>query len=440
MQHGSSSTLRTASPRTRSIALSLLGLGLLAVTACNRQSNAAAEKKIDLSIPVTLEPVAVRPVQRTVEIVGTLYGDEEATISSKAAGKIIRIHKDMGDRAASGEPLALVEQTDYELARDQKSLAVKEILAKLGLREMPPSEFNADKLPTVERARLQAANAKAKRDRGKQLHDQKPPLISDQDYADIDTAYEVAQSNYDVEVLTAGSNLSQARTRLAELAMANEKLADTVIRAPEISGVSSTQANTVERDFSKNRVYAIADRLVSLGEFVREGTPTFRLVKDDPIKLRAAVPERYVATVRVGQQVKLYVEAYAEAFEGTLARINPAIEPATRTFQVEVAVPNPRRLLRPGGFARAYVETHLEPQVVFAPLESVLSFAGVNKVYTVEDSKAVELPIQVGSRQEGMIEVTQGLKPGTKVVVRGVSKLAPGIPVTLQSPTTAPTS
>src|SRR5262245_58557791 len=92
------------------------------LTGCHKQGRQTAQK-VDLVVPVALQAVHVQPVQRTVEVVGTLFGDEEATISSKVMGKVVTLHKDMGDRAAPGEPLALVEPTDYELARNQKALA-----------------------------------------------------------------------------------------------------------------------------------------------------------------------------------------------------------------------------------------------------------------------------------------------------------------------------
>src|SRR5439155_24641367 len=108
----------------------------------------------------------------------------------------------------AGETLAQIDKTDYDLAAAQKEMAVKAAVAKLGLSELPGESFDLTKVPTVERARLQSANAQAKYERGKRLHDPDPPLMSDQDFADLQTAYEVAKSNYDVELLTARSLLA----------------------------------------------------------------------------------------------------------------------------------------------------------------------------------------------------------------------------------------
>ena len=106
------------------------------------------------------------------------YDNRDTGRSTKVPGRITQISKDVGDRSEAGEMLAQIEKTDYELARTQKQMAVQSALAKLGLTEMPGTKFDLNKVPTVERARLQSANAEAKFNRGKQLFEQKPPLIS----------------------------------------------------------------------------------------------------------------------------------------------------------------------------------------------------------------------------------------------------------------------
>ena len=110
--------------------------------ACDRDDDAAAsarggeERKQD-AIAVTVTPAIVAPVQRSVEITGTLFGDEEATVSAKVPGRIVSILHDVGDRTAAGQPLAQIDKTDYELAVAQKQMAMQASLAKLGLSELP---------------------------------------------------------------------------------------------------------------------------------------------------------------------------------------------------------------------------------------------------------------------------------------------------------------
>jgi membrane fusion protein (multidrug efflux system) len=173
---------------------------------------------------------------------------------------------------------------------------------------------------------------------------------------------------------------------------------------------------------------------------VHEITPCYRLVDDTPIKLRAKVPERYVAEIQVGQKVKTNVEAYPGTdFDGAVSRINPQIDPDNRTFSIEVLIPNNDHRLKPGSFARASVQTRTDSKVVFAPRAAVVTFAGVEKVFTVRDGKAVEIDVKPGdahSPDNTYVEMTTGLKGNEELVIKGVNKLANGVPVVVRPATT----
>jgi membrane fusion protein, multidrug efflux system len=400
---------------------------LVAPLACDKApqwSGAGSGGKADAAVAVTLAPARTQAVQRSVEVVGTLWGDEDVIISAKVPGRIVSIFKDIGDRALSGEQLAQIDPTDYLLAVRQKQLAVKEQLAKLGLSEMPALDFDPLNVPPIQRAKLQVANAQAKYDRAKELTKDGSRAMSQQEVDDFKTAWDVANSDLDVEILTARSELTAARSLAAEDDIAQRALSDSTIVAPV--GSTGGRAPTT----SPSHEYGIAQRMVSVGEYVKEGTALFRLVADDPVKLRAFAPERYTSDVKLGQNVVLRVEAYADkTFEGKVSRINPQIDPNNRTFQIEVLVPNSERLLKPGSFARAQIQTRTDPKVVFVPQEAVVSFAGTYKVFTVNNGKAVEQVVETGDHQGELVEVTSGLTGTESVVVDGASKLATGVAV-----------
>jgi multidrug efflux pump subunit AcrA (membrane-fusion protein) len=417
----------------------------LTLTACDRKSQAAAGHgaRAATTVPVVLTPVKMLPVQRAVDVVGTLYGEEESVISAKVPGRIIALYKDVGDTVAPGEPLVQLKPNDYQLAVAKAQLAMEEALSKLGLTDLPPKDYDVTKVPTVVRARLQAENAEAKFNRGKKLFEAKPPLMSEQDFADLETALRVAKSAYDVELLTARSLVAQAWSLKGDLDIAQQRLTDATTRAPS-TPEATTQPVDTGRPPTDPHTYVVTARYVNVGELVKEITPCYRLVDDSPIKLRAKVPERYVAEIKVGQRAKANVEAYPGVeFAGTVSRVNPQIEPENRTFSIEILIPNDDHRLKPGAFARASVQTRVDPGVVFAPQEAVITFAGVNKVYTVKDNKAVEVNVEPGeARAENntYVEIASGLKGGESVVTTGMSKLATGVPVTIRSATAARTS
>jgi multidrug efflux pump subunit AcrA (membrane-fusion protein) len=309
-------------------------------------------------------------------------------------------------------------------------MAVSAALAKLGLTELPPSDFDLSSVPTVERARLQSANARAKYDRGKRLHDQTPPLMSDQDFADMETAWEVAKSNYDVELLTARSLIADARARQSELDAETQHLRDTTIAAPRMVATTAPATPPAPAARSLTAGYSVASRMVSVGEYVREGTALFRLVAQDPIKFRAQVPERFFGQVQVAQKVHVAVEAYPnQTFEGAVARISPEVQVSSRTFEVEMLLPNADGRLSPGSFASGQILTRVDSKVTLVPLDAIVTFAGVSKVFTVADGKAVERKIETGERVGTEVEVLSGMEKPEAVVIEGKNRLATGTPV-----------
>jgi multidrug efflux pump subunit AcrA (membrane-fusion protein) len=382
-----------------------------------------------------LEPVKIQQTAQsqpaithpTIRITGTLYAMEDVIVSAKVPGRVVALRHDLGDRIGPDVPLAEIDRIDYDLAVKERQMAVSAVLAKLGLTQFPSAELKADEVPTVRRTALQMANVSAKYERLKKLFDQKPPLISEQEYADARTVFEVAQSEFQVELLNAKALLAEAQTRQAELNVANQRLADTSIRTP-----LSVSTSAAQQEANPMLSYAVAERLVSVGEYVREGTPLFRLIDDDPVKLRAMVPERHVGLVDKKMDVTVQVQAHREAFKGVISRVSPQVDPASRTFTVEVLIVNPKGLLKPGAFASATIVLPTENPAVRVPAEAVTSFAGIHKVFTIDkDGKAKENRVELGDRDEKTVVLLSGLGAGEKVILAPPAQMVGGTPVIL---------
>lgn len=397
---------------------------------CGRDEATSSETTPEVAVSVAA-PVR-RELPRFTQVTGTLFGDEETTIAAKVEGRVVEVLKDLGDVAMPGDPLVRVDPTDYELERAEREGAFREALARLGLEKLPDKGFDVESLPSVERARLQAENATARYERAKVLAVRKPPLISEQDFADIATAREVAQSNLKVERLTAEATLAEARRLRSQLDIAEQRVRDTLHRAPE----PTTPVRDDGTAADAKRIYEVAARIVTTGDFVQVGSPLFRLVDADPLKLRVPVTERRLGTIKKGQPVAVKVEAFADKFAGEVVRVSPAVDTSTRTFAVEILVPNPDRVLKPGLFATAEIETGREPALL-VPEAAVRSFAGLNKVVLVRDGKASEQQVELGDRSEGMVEVRSGLAGEDVVVLTSAATLTNGVPVQI-TPKTAP--
>jgi multidrug efflux pump subunit AcrA (membrane-fusion protein) len=399
------------------------------------------------AVTVTVVPVTPRPVRRTVQIVGTFYGHDEVTITPKVEGRVARIYHDVGDVVKPGDVLLEVEDIDYRLAVAEAQRALELELAKLGLKELPAKDFDVARVPTVVRAEYLERNAQAKVARSSRLRGAGANAL--EDYEQAQTDYNVAQATYQQMVMEAQATLAAARHKQALLDTARQRLAETKVLVPDLSperlrGVGGRLAGTAPKPYPAVE-YVVAQRMASEGEMVRAfpSVAVFRLVMDRPLKLLATVPERYVGDLQVGQPVEIRVEAYPnETFQGTVARVNPTVDRANRTFGIEVLVPNESRRLKAGSFAKASVFTREDAQAPTIPEEALVTFAGVTKVFVVQDSKAravkvkpgVRLDVPRAGRVERWVEVLGEIPSGSPVVTSGQTQLAEDTPVRVRSP------
>jgi membrane fusion protein (multidrug efflux system) len=192
------------------------------------------------------------------------------------------------------------------------------------------------------------------------------------------------------------------------------KLARTVIRAP-LTG-------------------AVAARDVSAGEIVKSGSALYRLVQDDPLKFRTPIPERFAGSLRLGQTIRVTVDAYpGRIFSGQVTRINPTSDAANRSITVEALVQNHEALLKPGFFAKGDLVYDQQGEALIVPESALTTFAGVTKLFVVKDGKAEERVVRPGvALAEGRREIVDGIVWGEQVAASNVERLEQGAPVSAQ--------
>jgi RND family efflux transporter MFP subunit len=116
--------------------------------------------------------------------------------------------------------------------------------------------------------------------------------------------------------------------------------------------------------------------------------------------------------------VKVQVEAYPDrTFVGRLSRINPSVDPQTRSFEVEALLDNKDGLLKPGFFARASIASNQVDKALLVPQDALRYLYGVYKVFTVEQSALKETEVKLGARNGQEVEVVSGLRDGARVAV-----------------------
>ena len=192
--------------------------------------------------------------------------------------------------------------------------------------------------------------------------------------------------------------------------LADRQLRDTEIRAPFDGYVEK--------------------RLVNLGELVKMQMPVMSIVRVDPLKVIAEIPEKMAPWIKEGQPVQLHVDAYPDrTFIGKVSRISPAVNTATRAFPFEALVPNQDAVLKPGTFARVHIESGKVDSVLTLPYATMQYRYGVNRVFLLEGGKLSARELKVGERLGDRIEIISGVKAGDRVAATDIEKLTDGQPV-----------
>jgi multidrug efflux pump subunit AcrA (membrane-fusion protein) len=387
----------------------LLALALATTVAgCSQPANGAEGGTRERPAKaIDTEPVKRESVNRVVNVSGTLAAENEVTVSSQAEGVVSRILADLGDRVGTGQVLVELDREKLQYNLDQQKAALARSLARYGASEpgrLPP----IDQTPDVKRAAAELNQAKRGFDRASELS--KRQLLSQQALDDADAVLRTKQAEYDaalqnVRNMAADIDASNAAAKLAE-----RQLRDANIRAP-FDGY-------------------VQQRMVSLGELVKEQMPVIKIVRIDPLKVTAEIPEGLAPWIQGGQPVDLQVDAYPDRpFTGKVSRISPAVNQQTRAFPFEALVPNPQGLLKPGTFVRVKLTTNHAEDLLTLPYAALQYRYGVNRAFVVTGDTIVGREVNVGDRLGDRIEILGGVKAGDVVAMTDVDNLTDGMKV-----------
>jgi multidrug efflux pump subunit AcrA (membrane-fusion protein) len=387
-------------------------LALAATTACSRPQAGQGPGAEEKAHPVKVEQVREESIRRTIEVVGTLAAEDEVTISAEAEGRVSRILADLGDRVVAGQPLVELDREKNQYSVDQQTAAFARALAKYGasdIKDLPVIEDT----PDVQKASAELVQAKQAAERAQELG--RRALLPKQAIDDADATFRAKQAAYNSSLQNAKDLRADIDASTASMKLAERQLRDTSIRAPFDGYVQK--------------------RLISLGEYVKMQSPVMSVVRMDPLKVTAEIPEKMAPWVHVGQTVDLRVDAYPDlAVAGKVSRISPAVNTTTRAFSFEARVPNEKALLKPGTFARVHIESGKVDQVMTLAYTALQYRYGVNRVFVVNGDRLAAREIKVGDRVADRIEVAEGLKAGETIAVTDVDKLVDGLKVSTAAP------
>jgi len=387
----------------------VLAVMALAAGGCSKTDTAQARGREVSAKPVKVEAVLQETVKRTVELVGTLAAVDQVTISSEADGKVSRILADLGDRVTAGQTLIQVDHEKQQYSLEQQKATLARALAQYGAAD-PQHLPDVEKTPDVQKANADLIQAKQSFDRTSELY--KRSLVPKQLLDDAATALQSKQASYDLSLQTAKNLRASIQGSEASMKLADRQLRDTDIRSPFDGYVEK--------------------RLVNLGELVKTQMPVMAVVRVDPLKVIAEIPEKMAPWIKDGQAVELHVDAYPDqTFIGKVSRISPAVNTATRAFPFEALVPNKDARLKPGTFARVHIESSKIDNVLTLPYATMQYRYGVNRVFVVEGDKLAVRELKVGDRLGERIEILSGVKAGEQVAATDVDNLTDGAKVSI---------
>src|SRR5690349_7798783 len=339
--------------------------------------------------------VAETPIGETVTVNGTLAVYDQATVGTKVAGRLQSISVDFGTVVRKGQAIAKLEPQDYQLRVQQAEAALAQARARVGLAPVGGDDKVAvDQTGTVREAKAVLEESKAKRDRAARLINQGIIPKAEMDTADAD--YKVAMSRYQDAVEEISNRQGVLAQRRSELNLARQQLADTILYSPMTGIVQQKRAST--------------------GEYLAAAAPVVDIVQIDPLRLRVDVPERESHKIHTGQSVRVTVEGDPDAYLGTVKRLSPSISQQNRVLSVEADVRNNGHL-KPGAFVKAEIVTDQTSSAATVPPSAIVTFAGIEKVITIEGGKAVEKVVMTGRRGQDWVEIKSGINVGQPVIV-----------------------
>ncbi|MCF7796152.1 MAG: efflux RND transporter periplasmic adaptor subunit [Lentisphaeria bacterium] len=346
----------------------------------NVEKLVAQLKKANLSesenvvVPVYTDPIKRGYIAKSLTYVGDVRGKTMVRVFSKVPDRINKFYVDNGDFVNAGDPIAQIEDTKLMEAVNQANAGLNTALAQLmNVQE----EFNRA-------ASLYEANA-----------------MSKSQFDQIKTQKEVTEEA-----------VNQARAALTSM---KSQLGDALIQAP-ISGV-------------------VAGRTLEEGDMVAGQIPLINIYQMDTVKVVVQLSEADVSKVRRGMRSIITTTAHPNHnFEGVVSKVSPVLNPATRTTEAEISVPNPESLLKPGMFGTVKILIEEKNDVLLVSKNDVDTKTNqiqtgtdlrdskvitTYSVFVVDDSLALYRTIQIGIESDAFYEVLSGLQEGDEVVSIG---------------------
>ena len=398
------------------VVLAVIGLG--AFRAAQVISAKKEEKKPGLSqIPlVDVATAAQGLIEDRILRAGDIIPHTQVTIYSKVQGWVENINVREGDRVKEGQVLVTLDVREAEATVGQAQANLEAARARLAQVRATAEETVQTQIQQT-RANMELAEADLRR--FQELYEKN--FVARQQLDEARTKYNVAKAGYDLALNSLRQKTwendlalaeAQVRQAKASLDLSQAQLANLIILSPMNGGVTK--------------------RFVDPGTMVKDTTPILTLMDLGEMKMVVNVIEREFVSLRKGQEVKITVTAFPDrVFTGKIEVINPALELQSRTAEIQISIPNPDFLLKPGMFGRAQILLRSNPRATLVPVQSIVSQVDQDFVFVLQGEKVSRRLVRKGILKDTVVEILEGVAPGEKVVTAGQALLKDGSQVRL---------
>jgi multidrug efflux pump subunit AcrA (membrane-fusion protein) len=399
----------------------------------------AATQPAGQPVAVTTATAVVREVPSFIQATGSLIADETSNVAPQVSGQVISTPVNIGAFVRQGEVIARLNPRDPQLRLaqaqagvSQAEAGVHQAEARLGLQD--GGNFNVSTVAEVRAANATLEQAQA---------NLRLAQANEQRYRELVQTGDVAMSVYDqyrTQRDTAQAQVNNARQQL-ESAINTARQSNQAIQSAQAQVESARSAVAIAQQDLANTIirapYAgyVSSRPVAVGEYVTPASVIATVLRTNPIKLDLQVPESDVPFITAGMGVSLQVDAHGDKnFSGQVVAVNPAIDPASRSATVEALVENGDNALRSGMFATARIVRQGGSHVVYVPRSAVVSDQNTQsyRVFVIQNNAAHLRVVPVGTQEGDMIQILNGVNADETVATSNLDQLYEGAPVRVQ--------
>ena len=399
-------------PRPALLAFALVLAACGGEEAPDTAADAEAEAPANRAVPVDVLVAQPGLFEDSIELTGTVEADNDAALSPDVPGTLTYVAS-VGTFVRAGQVVARVRASTQQAG-------VSQARAQAGTAQAGIAQAQAG----LEAARAQRQAAQAQLDLAQDQYQRQYPLYRDSILSALEfRSVESQLANARAGVAQADAGIAQAQGQLrasrAQVSAAN-------------AGVQSAQSQLANTVIAAPFTGVVEARLMQPGELASPGQPVVRLVGAGSVKVTAGVPERYAGEIEPGTQVRVSPNAYTvEPRGGRVTFVGLAIDDASRTFPIEVAVENADRSLKPSMVVRLDLTRDVLEGAISVPQQAVLRDERGTSVFVAvpregSGTVAARRVVELGPSSGDEIVLTSGVQAGDRIIVSGQSDLAEG--------------